>query len=453
MAACCSMMSCQCITSPKVTNLMYVFIIALAALASISLRYGGIDLNIGFNVGLYGPSVCVGNATACEHAAFAMSICNSENCAGYWAVYRITFAVAGFFLLLALGTACVCQTSTYLHRGFWFGKLVALVGILAGTLFAPNDLFAAFAWVARFVAPLFLLYQLLIFIDCGYSLNDSLIAKDERQDVFFGLENEGFKYHAVILVLATLLYAGAFTGIGLMYAHWELSCAFNPLAITTTLLFGLAYTAVSISKIAEHGSLLCSGMIFAYSTWLCYASVSAYPDTQCNPQQSESVAAGSTEHIAMLILSCAIAALSCAYFAYRMGSGAIGGNAMTGGPSRAPAMDESNGVEMSVARSNDQITVHVKDDNSSAGSNAGSIAVEPASFLGYHLRMFIIAMYSAMLLTDWGVAADTEVDSAARSYNVGIASAWLQMGTNWLCCLLYLWTLVAPKLLPDRDFG
>ena len=67
--------------------------------------------------------------------------------------------------------------------------------------------------------------------------------------------------------------------------------------------------------------------------------------------------------------------------------------------------------------------------------------------------MFIIAMYSAMLLTDWGVAADTEVDSAARSYNVGIASAWLQMGTNWLCCLLYLWTLVAPKLLPDRDFG
>ena len=126
----------------------------------------------------------------------------------------------------------------------------------------------------------------------------------------------------------------------------------------------------------------------------------------------------------MLILSCAIAALSCAYFAYRMGSGAIGGNAMTGGPSRAPAMDESNGVEMSVARSNDQITVHVKDDNSSAGSNAGSIAVEPASFIGYHLRMFIIAMYSAMLLTDWGVAAETEVDSAARSYTVRIASAY-----------------------------
>ena len=76
---------------------MYVLIIALAALAGVALRYGGVDLNIGFEIGTQGPSICIGNTTACEHATFAMSICDSHNCAGYWAVYRITFALTGFF--------------------------------------------------------------------------------------------------------------------------------------------------------------------------------------------------------------------------------------------------------------------------------------------------------------------------------------------------------------------
>ena len=39
-----------------------------------------------------------------------------------------------------------------------------------GTLFAPNHLFAYYAWIARIGAPVFLLYQLIIFIDFGYTL-------------------------------------------------------------------------------------------------------------------------------------------------------------------------------------------------------------------------------------------------------------------------------------------
>ena len=433
---------------------MYVLIIALAALAGVALRYGGVDLNIGFEIGTQGPSICIGNTTACEHATFAMSICDSHNCAGYWAVYRITFALTGFFGLMAVGTACACQASAFLHRGFWFGKLTVLVGVIVGTLFAPNTLFAAYAWVARFVAPLFLIYQLLIFIDFGYSMNDLLLAKDERQDVFFGLENEGFKYHGVILVLSTLLYAAAFTGIALMYATWEMACTFNPLAISTTLLFGLVNTTIAISKIAEHGSLLCSGIIFAYSTWLCYASIAAFPDPVCNPMGRDMGAGGSSSHVWMLVLSCAIATISCAYFAFRMGSKAIGGNAMTGGPSRAPAMTDGGAVEMVDVARNDHVTVGVKDDTSSAGgSSTGAIDIESASYFGYHVRMLIISMYMAMLLTDWGVAPSADVESSGRKFSVGIASAWLQMSTNWLCCLLYTWTLIAPKLLPDRDFG
>ena len=54
-----------------------------------------------------------------------------------------------------------------------------------------------------------------------------------------------------------------------------------------------------------------------------------------------------------------------------------------------------------------------------------------------------------MLLTDWGVqGADQE-----EKYGIGYASCWLQMVINWTICLLYLWTLIAAKCCPDRDFS
>ena len=63
--------------------------------------------------------------------------------------------------------------------------------------------------------------------------------------------------------------------------------------------------------------------------------------------------------------------------------------------------------------------------------------------------MFIVSVYIAMLFTNWGVPAT----AASARYNVGYASAWLQMCANWVCNALYLWTLVAPKLFPNRDFS
>ena len=33
------------------------------------------------------------------------------------------------------------------------------------------------------------------------------------------------------------------------------------------------------------------------------------------------------------------------------------------------------------------------------------------------------------------------------------AGAWLQMSTNWVCSLLYFWTLMAVKACPNRDFS
>lgn len=450
-------MSCKCLASRGVASLVYCLTLMVGAIVAVSLRYGGVDLNVGAVVGISGVSICTDSAS-CDRAAFQFSICDDHNCKGYWAVYRIAFSLSGFFLLMAVGTACRCAASEYLHRGFWFAKALLLLGIVAGSIFAPNEMFGYYAWVARFVAPLFLLYQIMLYIDFGYTLNAKLVQKDDDAHLFCGCSNDsGRAYKIVNLVLAFALLVGSLTAIGVMYAAYPLEgCPFNTLAITTTLLFGLINTAISLSAVAEHGSLLTSCLILAYTTWLCYAALSAFPVDACNPAFDPSrEVTDEGSHVGMLIVSCLIAGVSIAYLAYRMGSRAIGANAFSGGESKAPAIEMANqgaggaGGAGGASAGADQVTIQV----AGAGDSAAADGITaPESYLRYHLTMFIISMYMSMLLTDWGVPGEHH-SASGQTYSVGYASAWLQLGTNWVCSLLYFWTLIAVKACPNRDFG
>ena len=35
----------------------------------------------------------------------------------------------------------------------------------------------------------------------------------------------------------------------------------------------------------------------------------------------------------------------------------------------------------------------------------------------------------------------------------GVTAMWMNIVACWICVLLYIWTLVAPILYPDRDFS
>jgi len=437
-SACKCACSFKCLATKSIANLVYVVLQLTSAILAVSLRYGGVDLNIGADVGIHGVSVCTNtNGTACGNA-LSFTICNHDKCAGYWAVYRISCTLAIFFLLMMILTACTCKGSVHAHQGYWFAKAVFIVGVLAAILFAPNDMLAVYAWIARFIAPLFLVYQMVCYIDFGYRANKMLRDKD--------VEGGTWRWRYLMLLICIVLITGSIACIGIMYHYYPPSCAFNVLACTTTLLFGLLNISISISRLShEEGNIFVSSLIFAYTTYLCYSTLSAMPEPMCNISMSPD---GSSE-TGSLVLSCVIAGLTVGYFAYRMGSkqlrrDSMGSNMMSG-KSPGEAGDASSGAT-------DVVTVQVEGDAGKAngeGGHDGGEEVESESFLTYHFVMLIITVYVSMMLTDWGTPAAAQ----NQKYNLGYASAWLQMSANWICSILYLWTLVAPKLFPNRDFS
>ena len=91
------------------------------------------------------------------------------------------------------------------------------------------------------------------------------------------------KWTAFMLFLTIALFSSAMTGIVLLYHFYPTECAFNNAATTTTLVFSVLNLGITISPLAEHGSVLVGSLIFLYSTYLAFATVSAYPEEQCNP--------------------------------------------------------------------------------------------------------------------------------------------------------------------------
>eukprot|EP00325_Prymnesiales_sp_UTEX-LB-985_P000107 CAMPEP_0174701982 /NCGR_PEP_ID=MMETSP1094-20130205/6426_1 /TAXON_ID=156173 /ORGANISM="Chrysochromulina brevifilum, Strain UTEX LB 985" /LENGTH=446 /DNA_ID=CAMNT_0015899697 /DNA_START=212 /DNA_END=1550 /DNA_ORIENTATION=+ len=387
----------------------------VASIAALSLRYSGVALNIGADVGLDSamPNLCdatIPNSTSCNDISY--DLCNSESCQGYWAVYRISFATASFFFVMMLATMSPTQGSMIAHRGWWILKMLFIGAVMGGILFAPNNVLAYYAWIARFIAPIFLLYQANCYVDFGWWISEAWVEKDNEKEAFFcGIPNEGMKWKGFMLILSVGLLTGSITVLGLLYHYFPSGCAFNVLACTTTLIFGLINLAVQVF-LTTHGNIFVSGLVFFYTTYLCYASVSAMPVSECNPTIGE-------DSLVWLVLSCVIAGLTVGYFSFRMGGRQMKGHMAT---SKAAASVKGDGA--------DEVKVKVEGEKGEKVEEEEIIEAPEECFnyvFRFHFIMFIVAVYFAMMLTDWGTPAAAQ----NQKYNLGFASAWLQMVTNW----------------------
>jgi len=358
---------------------------------------------------------------------------NEQTCYGVFAVYRLCFTLAVFFLALALIMIGVSHEGDFrvgVQNGWWGLKIILFAGLLVGAFFIPNPFFTYFGWVALGFAAIFVFIQLIYLVDFAHGLAEFFHEKADQSD------NNNFMYlmagitggcYLLILVGTILFYV--------FFGHDSLNCGTNIAFITINVVFGIASSALSIhSKVQEKNprmGLLQSATVFTYTTYLIFSAMMS-DTSECNPWANSSSASNTG-----VVIGSLFAIIAVVYGAFSTGSRTEDGSEtqpLTKEEKEDKAADDAADKEDGIA---------VKEDRS-------GIPVT-YSFTKFHLMFALGAMYLAMLMSDWHTISGTDPENLV--IDMGAPSYWVKIVSTWICYLLYLWTILAPVCFPDRDFG
>jgi serine incorporator 1/3 len=368
-----------------------------------------------------------------------------ENCAGQAGVYRAALAAVVFFILAAIAVSCK-RTA---NREAWPAKYVLYLFLVAGLCFVPNEpLFTSiYLNIARIGACLFILFQQVVFVDLAHNWNDGWVEKAdqaEREEI-----GSGKKWLMAILASAMFLFIVSLVGWVLLFYFFG-GCSTNIAFITVTII--LALLVIIASLWGTEGSLLSSSLISAYATMLCYSAVARNPDTVCNPQLGEDDALS-------IVIGVGLTVVSLGYVGWSTTADRTLGGKRNGGEeqmseveqSQAPTEGEKAKVSGVVANYETHVTKKEgTEDAEEDGVDEGPVPNSFSNNWKLNVALTVVTCFFSMAVTGWG---SIQANGNVADPQVGKVNMWIIIASQWVALMLYAWTLVAPRLFPDRDFS
>jgi len=409
--------------------------------------------------------------------------CAGNKCYGVLAVHRICFALCLFHVLLSLSLIGVKDTKdkrASIQNGWWGPKFLLWLTLVIVTFFIPNGFFMFWGnYVALIGATVFILLGLVLLVDFAHSWTETCLENWEKSD------NNLWQW---ILVGSTAgTYAATITLTVILYTFFAGSgCTMNRFFISFNLALSILITIISVHPVVQEynprSGLAQSGMVAAYCTYLIVSAVGNHAHESCNPLRR---GAASGTRTTTVVLGAIFTFLAIAYSTSRAAtqSRALVGKGKRGGERgvQLPA-DEVGHSELNVVTTQPGRMESPRYQALMAAVQAGAI---PASALyeeqsdddeedlgetrddersgtrynysWFHVIFAIATMYVAMLLTDWNVVSkhpiSGPVDPNSDVY-IGRSEVamWMRVVSSWVCMALYIWSLVAPVIMPDR-FG
>lgn len=386
---------------------------------------------------------------------------------GYKAVYRICFGMSMWFLgfaILMINIKNSRDSRAAIHNGFWFFKLAALVAITVGAFYIPDEPFT-YTWfiVGSGGAFFFILIQLVLLVDFAHSWNESWVEKMETGN------SRG--WYAALLAITILNYVLSFAAVVLCFLFYTKpdKCFINKFFISFNMLFCIVASVVSVlPKVQEsqpRSGLLQSSFITLYTMFLTWSAMTNEPDRECNPSllsifhqiavptpvpieienQTAVVIIGTEEPVltspylqwwdAQSIVGLAIFVLCIIYSSIRSSNTSQVNKLTMASKDSAILAESASSPDLS-----EESTGHRRVED-----NERDMVQYSYSF--FHFMLFLASLYIMMTLTNWySPAADYTITSKWPA-------VWVKITSSWVCLALYIWTLVAPMILTNRDFS
>ncbi|XP_063815628.1 serine incorporator 3 [Pseudophryne corroboree] len=379
---------------------------------------------------------------------------------GYKAVYRVGFAMTMFFLvfsLIMIGVKTSRDPRAAVHNGFWFFKVLAIVGIMVGAFYIPEGPFTrVWFWVGTLGAFSFIVIQLVLLIDFAHSWNESWVERME--------EGNSKCWYAALLSATGLLYIVSVIAIVLFYVFYTIpsGCIENKFFISFNMILCFIVSIISIlPKVQEHqprSGLLQSSVITLYTVYLTWSAMSNEPGTTCRPNlmsflnKITSPVIGSINETmtttitpepvkslqwwdAQNIIGLIVFVLCLLYSCIRNSTNSQV-NKLTLSGHDTVMLDDTTGSSTDVNEEEVRRVV----DNERDGVQY--------SYSFFHFMLCLASLYVMMTITNW-YSPDADLKTITSKW----PAVWVKISSSWVCLLLYTWTLVAPIFLTNRDFS
>ena len=506
---CCAIQGISCISccgrtgvSLHTAKIFYALQIALAGtLALILHAYGS---NINFLIEWSAWSVGCTNTSTDTH----------EVCFGNQFVYRISFATVCYFLSIGLFSLLSIQIHVgwWGLKLLWQLLLMVLSMLIP---FAFYNTYVDFATVASAIFLVLSVIVLIDFGYTLQDWASSKI--DTADEAFAGEPGCcSHRWRIGYLLAVVLLWFGPFiivcyllhfsTGNNALDEYCGASVGF----LVVTLLAGVILTVLSvIDRISPLGArgLLPPAVVFTYITWLAWQGIHNSPTVACDPLSQLYVTSAESESTTSTVFGILITVATLTWTSYsatdsvpgvfqhtkqaeqeqaaEASAAAASADAAASSGAHAPRAKQADetlsaallrqeearaaGADGKVQPGSEPDTSPVSPARSAAGaggvspehvhvaSAGNAAAAAPAGvpahtmpksgLLVFHVVMALAGMYMAMLLTNWSVDAD----SISSRHSSG--AQWAAIGAQWATIVLYLWSLLAPAILKNRDFS
>ena len=333
-----------------------------------------------------------------ESCAIKTGLPGLYQCMAAQGVYRVSFALFVFFLLhyMLSHRQNLClepESRVALNQGYFIIKLVLLVGFMLLCFIIPNEFFVFYAWLCFALSIIYLIAQLLVLIEFAYAWSEDWSSREDD------------RYQKGLLACTVGMIVGSIVLLSLCFKWfgYQSECGGNQAAIALTLIAGLFYLAVSVQ--AGKGAIVPASVVFIYTSWTCFCAISSSGDEAC---QGTIGASTNTQ----LVLSSVFTAVSLIV------------------------------STLSAATSRDAFSL---DDMTETGAEGDAMMMSH-----FHGIMVLASAYLAMLVTNWTIVGST---SMASIYGVANhASLGAKLGSEALCVVLFLTTLIAPYCCKGREF-
>ena len=310
------------------------------------------------------------------------------------------------------------QVGSLINDGCWTFHFLFIATLFVATFWINNDIINLYGYACRLASMMFLIIQGICILSIAYKINQFLV----------DYHSEAGSTVSISLLLGTTIGLYAFDILFLYYQFmWFGGCTFNLWVLILSIMMFFVYTALTVLQTRENASILTNAFVMSYTLYLSWTAMASEPDDECNP-----FVYSNSNTIAQIVLGLIFTSISILSISIITKS-------------------DDEGFRSNWAESSDENSL----DNLEVGNK--TIPVEnsfifPISVatMYFHGVMILACCYYAMLLSNWG---DPTVNNDKTNYfKANEFSVWMKLLSQFICYLIFLWSLIGPIVMPDREW-